>query len=245
MKHKNTIVLDETDSTNNYAMGLVASGNVADGTVVLSHFQQSGRGQQGNRWESARGKNLLASLIVFPGFLPPARQFSLSKVVSLALADWLRRETSGVSIKWPNDLYIGDKKVGGILIETTIQGNVLHSAVLGMGLNLNQKTYSPQLPNPVGLKQITGRNYDVSAVGQQVRQLFFSWYRKLKDAGPDETDAAYLKSLYRFNEWALYGKDGSAFEARIVDVGKYGQLILEDRSGSRSEYFFKEITFIL
>lgn len=245
MMHKNTIVLNETDSTNNYAMGLVANGNVANGTVVLSPYQTSGRGQQGNHWESARGENLLASLIVFPAFLPPARQFSLSKIVSLALAEWLRQETSEVSVKWPNDLYVADKKIAGILIETAIQGGVLHSAVIGIGLNLNQETFSPLLPNPVGLKQITGRDYDVADVCQQIRQLFLSWYRKLESGGPDETDAAYLRSLYRFNQWARYSKDDASFEARIVDVGKYGQLILEERSGRRSEYFFKEVSFVL
>src|SRR6056297_1151384 len=130
-EHTNIIVLTETDSTNNYAMRLIARERVPDLTVVLSYYQQTGRGQQGNRWESAPAKNLLASIIVYPDFLPPSGQFYLSKIVSLAIAEWLQGEVSGVAIKWPNDIYIYNGKIGGILIETSVQGDSLQSAVMG------------------------------------------------------------------------------------------------------------------
>jgi len=226
-------------------MRLVAGSSVPDETVVLSYYQQKGRGQQGNHWESAPGMNLLASIIVFPVFLSPAKQFSLSKIVSLSLVDWLRQETEGVTIKWPNDIYISERKIAGILIETTVQGDLLHSAVIGIGMNLNQETFSPALPNPVGLKQFTGRNYDLYTVVQQVREIFSGWYRILKAGRTLEIDAAYRNALFRNNQWSLFRKADALLEARIAGIGEFGQLILEERPGKRSEYHFREIEFVI
>jgi BirA family transcriptional regulator, biotin operon repressor / biotin---[acetyl-CoA-carboxylase] ligase len=247
MKKENChiLVLNETASTNNYANQLVSEGKAVEGTVVLSHYQIQGRGQRGNSWESAPGKNLLASFVLFPSFLPPSKQFYLSKITSLALIEFLKPIVNNITVKWPNDIYVGKEKIAGILIETSIQGNQFHSAVAGVGLNLNQEDFSPKLPNPVSLKMLTGKNYDTEVSACRIKAVFMNWYQKLQAGLTDEIDELYHKNLFRINEWAVFKKDDKRFEARVLGTGEYGQLILEDRLGNQSSYMFKEIEFVI
>jgi BirA family transcriptional regulator, biotin operon repressor / biotin---[acetyl-CoA-carboxylase] ligase len=135
LTNKNFIFLNEVESTNNYANQLVLSKAAEHGTVVLAQYQKKGRGQQGNFWESEFGKNMLASFIIFPQFLIAAKQFYISKIVSLALVDFLKTETNEVSVKWPNDIYIQNKKIAGILIENSVKGVNVSSSIIGIGLN--------------------------------------------------------------------------------------------------------------
>jgi BirA family transcriptional regulator, biotin operon repressor / biotin---[acetyl-CoA-carboxylase] ligase len=241
----NLIILSETDSTNNYANRLINKGKAVNGSTVLSHYQKNGRGQRGNTWESTPGNNLLASIVLFPAFLPPGKQFYLSKIASLALFDLLWEHNQEVTVKWPNDIYVGNKKIAGILIETSILGNQFHSAVVGIGLNLNQEKFSAELPNPVSLKLLTGKNFDLRETVLQLRENFMKWYQKLEAGQMAEIDETYHKNLFRINEWAVFQKNNQHFEARILGTGEYGQLILEDRSGNQTFYMFKEIEFVI
>jgi BirA family biotin operon repressor/biotin-[acetyl-CoA-carboxylase] ligase len=243
--NKNFIFLNEVESTNNYANQLVLSKAAEHGTVVLAQFQNKGRGQKGNSWESEPGMNLLASFILFPQFLPAARQFYLSKIVSLALIDFLRAETIEVSIKWPNDIYIHNKKVAGILIENSVTGRNVSTVIIGIGLNLNQKIFVSDAPNPVSLNQITGKDYDIESVAEKIADLINKWYKILETNGLNEINNAYFNQLFRANKWALFAKQGEYFEAKISGIGDYGQLILEDRNGVFSEYMFKEVEFVI
>jgi len=243
--NKNFIFLNEVESTNNYANQLVLSKAAEHGTVVLAQHQKKGRGQKGNSWESEPSKNLLASFILFPQFLPAAKQFYLSKMASLALVDFLKTETSDVSIKWPNDIYIQNKKVAGILIENSINGRNVSSAIIGIGLNLNQEIFVSDAPNPVSLKQITVKKFDIEAVAVKIYELINNWYKILETGGLNEIDSAYFNQLFRANEWALFAKQGESFEARITGIGQFGQLILEERNGVFSEYMFKEVEFMI
>jgi BirA family biotin operon repressor/biotin-[acetyl-CoA-carboxylase] ligase len=242
---KKIIVLNEVESTNNYASQLILSDAAEEGTIVLTQFQTSGRGQAGNRWESEAGKNLLASLILYPGFLNAAKQFAISKVVSLGLAGFLESEIEGVSIKWPNDIYVGDKKIAGILIENTVKGNSLASSVVGVGLNLNQERFFSDAPNPVSLKQITGKDYDVEKVVPEILGTIFSWYEKLKMGSFSEIDSAYFSKLYGVGEWRKFIKNDIIFNARIIGIGKFGQLRLEEHDGTVKEFMFKEVEFVV
>lgn len=244
-ENKNRFVLGETDSTNNYANRLISAGKAAEGAVVLSYFQVQGRGQRGNSWESAPGENMLASIILFPKFLPAGSQFYLSKITSLALVEWLQNKVAGISIKWPNDIYVGNRKIAGILIETSVQGNYFHSAVIGIGLNLNQLDFPKALPNPVSLRKLTGMKFDPEKVATEIRDILMKWYQKLQAGFADEIDFRYLENLFRRNEWARFRKGEKELEARILGTGKYGQLILEDRYGIQSAYMFKEIEFVI
>lgn len=245
MTNKNFIFLTEVESTNNYANHLVLSKAAGHGTVVLAQHQKTGRGQMGNRWESEFGKNLLMSIILFPQFLPAAKQFYLSKISSLALVDFLKTETDDISIKWPNDIYIINKKIAGILIENSVTGSNISSAVTGIGLNLNQERFVSDAPNPVSLKHITGKVYDVEEVAVKISELVDTWYEKLQARSFEEIDSTYFNQLFRANEWALFSKEGKTFEAKITGIGEFGHLILEDRHGVFSEYMFKEVEFVI
>ncbi|MCA1758632.1 MAG: biotin--[acetyl-CoA-carboxylase] ligase [Bacteroidales bacterium] len=245
LTNKNFIFLTEVESTNNYANQLVLSKAAEHGTVVLAQYQKMGRGQQKNHWESEFGKNMLASFILYPEFLTAAKQFYISKIVSLALVDFLKTETNGVSVKWPNDIYFQNKKIAGILIENTIKGVNVSSAIIGIGLNLNQGKFFSDAPNPVSLKQNTGKDYIVETVAGQIREYFFIWYEKLQTGCFNEIDTTYYNQLFRANEWALFAKQGVQFEARICGIGDFGQLILEERNGSLSEFMFKEVEFVI
>lgn len=241
---QNIIILDEVESTNNYAMQLVSDGAV-NGTVVLAHFQTGGKGQAGNYWESGAGKNLLASVILYPSFLMAARQFFISKIVSLSLLNLLKPEAADVLIKWPNDIYIGTRKVAGILIENAIKGARLDYSIIGVGLNLNQEKFGHNAPNPVSLKQLNGKNYDVQETLKMFLGYFRKWYYLLETGQFQKIDQEYLGHLLGFNQWRRFRKDNRVFEARISGIGGFGQLRLEDRQGNISEYMFKEVEFVM
>lgn len=239
------IVLQEVDSTNNYARQLVVSNAAVNGTVVLAHYQYQGRGQQGNHWESERNRNLTLSVVFYPEFLEPANQFFLSQVVSLGILSFVSEEVDGVKIKWPNDIYVGNRKIGGILIENSVQGRFLFSSIAGMGININQEVFLSNAPNPVSLKQITGKNYPVEDLARQMVSHIFRWYEKLKCGKFEEIESAYISHLFRMREWSLFRANGVSFEARIIGIGEFGQLMLEDRSGKITGYLFKEVEFVL
>ncbi|WP_167609865.1 biotin--[acetyl-CoA-carboxylase] ligase [Maribellus sediminis] len=240
---KNIVVLNAIESTNNYASQLV-SDKPEECTVVLAQFQHKGRGQQGNYWESEPGKNLLMSMILYPGFLPADKQFYISKIVSLALAEVLDAEVGQVAIKWPNDMYIGTKKVAGILIENAIKGFHLDHSIVGIGLNLNQETFLSDAPNPVSLRQLTQKDYGNLDIAKRFREVFRNWYQALKEGKLSEVDAAYFGRLLGKNEWRKYRSGDNEFEARIVGTGEYGKLQLEDRKGQILEFMFKEVEFV-
>ncbi len=154
--------LQETDSTNNEASRHYAT--AADGEVWVAEFQRAGKGQQNNSWESEAGKNLLFSIFLRPQRLRAAEQFRLSQAVSLAVCEALREEGLMAVIKWPNDIYVGEKKIVGMLIEQHVMGEYVTSAVAGIGLNVNQTEFDPTLPNPTSLSLATGRPIDREAV---------------------------------------------------------------------------------
>jgi BirA family biotin operon repressor/biotin-[acetyl-CoA-carboxylase] ligase len=240
---ENIILLDEVESTNNYASQLV-SDRVENGTVVLARFQNRGRGQAGNGWESESGKNLLMSMVLYPEFLDASRQFLISKIVSLALFDLLKDEVETLSVKWPNDLYIGSRKLAGILIEHAVKGIKLESTIVGIGLNLNQEHFESDAPNPVSLKQITGQDYLIVEIAKQFLVHFRRWYDVLQSGSYTSIDEAYFSVLFGKEEWRRYRDENGIFEGRITGVGEFGQLIIEDRSAHAVDYMFKSVEFL-
>lgn len=237
------IALNEVGSTNNYANKLIASG-AKEGTVVLAQFQTRGKGQSGNQWESESGKNLLASLILYPDFLEAANQFLLSKITSLAIAGFLKNYVEEVTIKWPNDIYVKNRKIAGILIENSIKGTKIDSSVVGFGINLNQETFRTA-PNPVSLKQLTGANFDGEKVFHEIWLQIHKWYDILKLGNRSEINDVYKSNLYRLNEWSRYKKGNEYFDARISGIGEFGQLKLQSRDGIVREFMFKEVEYVL
>lgn len=241
---KNIIVLKETDSTNNYAKQLIVD-KAEEGTVVLARYQKEGKGQQGNFWESEAQKNLLCSIILYPRFLAAGKQFYISKIVSIALFNVLQRKVSEVSVKWPNDIYVGTKKIAGILIENTIKGSTLDSSIIGIGLNLNQTKFISNAPNPVSLKQLSKQNYVVEDVLSEFVNEFNGLLMQLKAGKYNAIEKLYLSVLFRNREWWTYRTSEKEFEARIIGIGDFGQLHLEDRRGEINEFMFKEVEFVI
>ena len=238
------ILLQETTSTNSYLKEISSSSRLEEGTIVQTLFQTAGRGQAGNFWESERGKNLTFSLILYPRQLPVANQFLISQLVSLAIFDVLSEETDSVSIKWPNDIYYKEQKICGILIESAIEGNQTVSAIIGVGLNVNQVDFKSNAPNPVSLQQITGKSYHLQRLLEHIICRLMELYEQLEDR--TALVARYKENLFRRDGgFHPFADKQDSFFAQIVDVESNGVLILEKLSGERKQYSFKEVSFIL
>jgi BirA family transcriptional regulator, biotin operon repressor / biotin---[acetyl-CoA-carboxylase] ligase len=238
------IYLDEVSSTNNYASSILSAGNVIEGTVILTFRQTGGRGHGKNVWESENNKNLTFSLILFPRFLDASRQFLVSQVVSLGLADFLKSKTTGVAIKWPNDLLIHNKKTAGLLIENTIFGNLVNASVIGIGMNMNQVNFPDYLPNATSLSISTGKEYPLEESLNELIAEIFKWYGLLKRNEVGTIRENYLKNLFRIEEKSLFRSEDRVFEASIMGIDEYGQLLLEEDSGEIKAWKFKSIEMI-
>ena len=227
--------IDETDSTNHW---LKAHG---EGTmVVVADFQTAGKGCGSNSWESERGQNLTFSMLIHPEALEARAQFRITEVVSVALCNTLERYIyKEVDIKWPNDIYVGDQKICGILIENRLQGSVIKDSIIGIGLNVNQQVFPSDALNPVSMWQLTGQETNREALLEAFLQAF-------NEAWESETiSKAYRQRLYRREGYhAFCDKDGR-FEAKLRNVLNDGMLVLEDREGQRRNYAFKEIKYII
>ncbi|MCE1199362.1 MAG: biotin--[acetyl-CoA-carboxylase] ligase [Marinilabiliales bacterium] len=243
MTHEFHLHLDMVDSTNNYAATQLLTKSLPEGTIISAHCQSAGKGQSGAFWESAPGMNLTFSVVLYPHFLPPQDQFLLSMTLSLAVADYLSTHTKDVAIKWPNDLYCGHEKIAGILIETAITGGRLIHAIAGIGLNVNQTAFVSDAPNPISLRRLTGRTYDLEVELDALRAKILDWYDLLKAGDFNSIRSAYAKRLYRKGMWAGYRADGADFEALLLGTDEYGQLMLETSTGEIRHFQVKEVVF--
>ncbi len=157
-------LFESLPSTNSYAAFLLKNEVIPEGAIVSAEYQTTGRGQGSNIWESENGKNLLISIILYPSIIYPASQFLISMALSLGICDFLKRFIPDCSIKWPNDIYVNDDKIAGILIENSIMGDKIESTIAGIGLNINQEKFLSDAPNPVSLSLITGKKYDLNSL---------------------------------------------------------------------------------
>lgn len=240
----NSIInLETIDSTNNYAIKRLVRDAWQEGTVVMADEQSNGKGQLNNSWESEKGKNLLFSIVLFPDFIAVQQQFELSKVIALAVYDTVSGYVDRVTIKWPNDIYVNNNKISGILIENAILGNKINWLVAGIGLNINQTKFISDAPNPVSLSMITGREYDRNEVLNQFLRSVNLWYDLLKSGNSKSLDKAYLDKLFRYEENACYRDEEGTFTGKIKGVTQLGQLIIEKEDGRKKEYAFKEIAY--
>ena len=237
------IVLETVNSTNAYLKEWMEREPLEEGTVVTAHQQTSGRGQMGTSWESQPGKNLTFSLVLYPSFLPFQENFLISQSIALGVKKTLDSYTHHISVKWPNDIYWQDKKLAGILVENTVQGENFQSAVVGIGLNVNQEKFYSDAPNPVSLKQITGITINLEELLQQLLSGIFHYYDRIKRENErGGVRQSYQQSLYRKHGYHLYSDALGDFKARIFDVEKSGHIVLEDEAGNLRRYGFKEIT---
>ncbi len=237
------IHIGETNSTNHWLREHHPTGNV----VVWADYQTAGRGCGTNSWESQPGKNLLFSVLIHPTWIAASQQFQLSMAISIALCRLLQpllQEPAmpPVAVKWPNDIYVGNKKICGILIENTLNGNRIRDCIIGIGLNINQLNFESDAPNPISLGQLLHRHlhretilHDAMA---QFDQLLTHW-----DA--EAIRAAYRDLLYRKEGYHAYRDANGLFEARLITVEDDGTLVLRDHAQQKRRYAFKEVQFVI
>lgn len=241
------IELDEVDSTNNFLRHLDMPDNQSM-TLVTAEFQSAGRGAATNSWESEKGKNLLFSLRVRPSNLPARRMFAVSEIAALAVRDALNAFAPGFRIKWPNDIYFEDSKVAGILIENDLQGSQIRSSTIGIGININQRRFLSDAPNPRSLADIAGHEVERRNVLEQFMERFTHYLRQVEDGKDDALDALhehYKEGLYRRDEEHRYCDEMGVFRAKLIDVEQSGHLILLDNEGNQRRYEFKEVKYII
>lgn len=224
--------------------GDVVSANDLPGmTLVVADDQTKGRGQAGNSWETEAGKNVIFSLLCHPDFVRPARQFLLSQCIALAVCDTLSQYVDGVTVKWPNDIYVGDKKISGTLIECDLFGKHIRNCIVGTGINVNQEVFVSDAPNPVSLKNITGRDYDREEVLAGVVEKFQTLYEMLREGKEDEVREMYMEKLYRKEGFYKYSDVRGEFMAEIASIEPTGHMNLRFENGNIVRYEFKEVKF--
>jgi BirA family biotin operon repressor/biotin-[acetyl-CoA-carboxylase] ligase len=235
------IHLDTVDSTNNYTANLQKEGKIQHGTVILADEQTAGRGQRGASWTSSAGENLLLSVYLTPDNLSVVDQPALTHFISLSLIDFLRKIGISGKIKWPNDIYVNDLKIAGILIENSIRSSHISASIIGVGLNVNQQLFEGV--NATSLKLQNEQHF-------QLNEVFFSWiqemnllWAELAKGNFNLLKSRYKNELYLLNESAVYLDETGEFEGILRNVDNQGYLILEKNAELR-KYDLKEIKLV-
>ena len=243
---KQILYFDDLESTNAIAIEMKAQDKIEEGSVIVCGYQENGKGLDANKWESESGKNICLSFCLCPGFIKPEEQFLLNKVVSLGVADLVKEllVRKQVKIKWPNDVYVDDKKIAGILINNSIQGDEMSSSIIGIGLNVNQDKFYSDAPNPVSLKMLSKKEYDLDWILNRLCDYINFRFRGLM-RDRNKIDEEYLKNLYRFGVFEKYKIDNKIIKAKITGLDEYGKLCLESKEGEKYSCDLKEVEFII
>ena len=238
------IQLEKVSSTNDYALKLLSKSTAEEGTIICANSQTMGKGLAGNGWESQTGKNLTISIILKPSFLNPSKQFYISKVIALSVHDFLSDQLKNVRIKWPNDIYVNNDKIAGILIENSVIGSKLEYSIAGIGVNINQREFPPTLINPGSLLKETGKTFDLGKLLDNLIHYLNLYYLLLLNGKYTEIDTKYLSHIYRFREIHSFKTQGGIIKGRISDIKESGQLEITSVSGEIFYFWFKEIAFL-
>lgn len=241
---KKIIRIEETGSTNSYLRGY-KQGKDEEMTVVIADFQTGGRGQGCNKWESERGKNLLFSILVHPHGIPVNRQFIISEAVALSVSDTLKNYSDGIKVKWPNDIYHHDRKICGILIENNVSSKGIENCIIGIGININQREFHSDAPNPVSLFNIIGSETPLNEVADEVLRNFEQRIAEMENNSWKKIRNDYMESLYRREGFHTYRDENGIFDAEIINVEDDGHITMRDGCGNERKYAFKEVEFIL
>lgn len=231
----------QTASTNDLAFTLPQPRNM-EIQAVSAEEQTAGRGQGDNSWESEPGKNLTFSLACRAEFLEPSEQFLLLQAAALAVRHVLAKICRDVKIKWPNDIYIGDKKDSGTLIQCELEHRSFRRAVIGIGVNVNQEVFRSDAPNPVSLYNVTNKEYSRRDLLRAFAERFAMEYETLR-YNRDNIEQRYVSHLYRKNGFHPYKDNNGTFNAEFVEIRNNGHLVLRDDKGTLREYAFKEVEF--
>jgi BirA family biotin operon repressor/biotin-[acetyl-CoA-carboxylase] ligase len=242
-KNRQVIKLPKVNSTNTYLTQLAKS--LPEGSIVWAVDQTNGRGQHTNKWNSEPGKNLTFSIVFHPVFLSAYQQFYVSKVVALAVSDFISLYTDKVSIKWPNDIYVDHQKIGGILIEHVIEKTFIKQTIAGIGVNINQGKFPGNLPNPVSLTQLSGQKYNVEELLSEIILVLDYRYSMLKNNELQTIDKNFNEILYQYLKPSKYISNDETFEGTITGVEATGELIIKDKTGKIRKFLHKEVEFVL
>lgn len=248
MKNKHDIIwLENVDSTNEEAKRRIS---ICDNLSVLSALTQTnGKGQRGNSWSSASGMNLLFSIILKYDEVnvKACDQFTISQMAALSVTDFLAVHGIQAKIKWPNDIYVDDKKICGILIENKLCGEWLGSSIIGIGLNINERNFDVNIPNPTSMCIVTGQTYELKQSLEIFMRIFREYYDRYLNitGGYLKIRQMYLSQMWRKDEKHCYLTDGKEFIGIIRGITDIGQLIVENEKGEFVEFAFKEISYIL
>lgn len=252
LSHSRTIFMgkeihlyEQATSTNEAAAILLSNFRPAEGTAILTFDQTAGKGQRGNTWLSEPGKNIAISYILYPLFLPAAKQFLLAQAIALGVCDFVRQyiEASKIKIKWPNDIYADTRKVAGILIENTISNNGIKNSIIGIGINVNQTNFDHKLPNPTSFTNETQKEFNLYELCESLSACLEKRILSLKTGKTTILEQEYLENLYLYQQATQYkDNQGTEFEGIIIGVEPGGKLILKVGSEKRS-FDLKEISF--
>lgn len=244
------VKVESTESTNSLAATLAATHALP--FAVAAHEQTVGRGQRGNSWESEPGQNLTLSIVWKPLHVVASEQFVISQTVAVAIVEMLRHKmpefSDKIAIKWPNDIYVGNRKICGVLIENSLTGNEINRSIIGIGLNVNQTEFRSDAPNPVSMKQLTGQTYDIDLAVkflcdnvERFLNALLSPHRRSRLRG------RYFSMLWRSTGFWPYrdAQSGECFEARLSNIASTGHITLTDRQGQQRTYAFKEVAAIV
>ena len=243
---QNFLTLKEVGSTNNFLKELLSNSKpLPEGTVIMAENQYAGRGQQQNGWHTEAGKNLTFSILLKPHFLSVTDQFDLIRAVSLGVFDALEPLLgNNLKIKWPNDVYYKNYKIGGMLIENIVQGSQIKNAIVGIGLNVNQESFPGALPNARSLKQILHTDYDLQALLSEICRNIEAWYLNLRAGRVSFVRETYLSRLYWLNEHKSFKTGNVTFDGVIKGVRDNGLLVVQNNNSEELEFSLKEIEFL-
>jgi len=242
---KKIIEFDSLDSTNVFASKLLTENVLPEGTTIVAKFQSHGKGYSGNSWQSEAGKNLLISVILYPAFLSPRHQFFLNQISSLAVANTVESFllNATVKIKWPNDILVDGKKIAGILIENSVQGESFRHSIIGIGVNVNQKNLKATLLHATSFIIISGKEFSLQEVMHELFSQLERRYLQLRQERIDLIQKDYMKKLYRVEELSWFNSDEEKFKGKIVGITAEGKLIIES-SGKHEVFDFKEVEML-
>lgn len=239
---KHVIYLPSCHSTNDMAARLVPENKLFDGSVIITDHQTAGRGQRGNTWEAAPGKNLTFSIFLKPEFLEVENQFYLNIVASLGVCDFLNGYMGDeVSVKWPNDIYYRTNKMGGILIENSLRKGTIDTSIVGIGLNVNQTNFS--IATATSMAMVCNQDFDLEALTQELLKSLEHYYLRLKKGLYEQLREEYLRKLYWIGESRVFKSNGQFFPGEITGVDNIGRLLIETEAGKKA-FNIKEVEFI-
>ena len=244
----NEIKLSIIDSTNNEAQRQIQNGVAPKGDFVIrADFQTDGRGQRGNTWHSPNAMNLMFSYVYFPVKLEVRHQFMLSQAAATAVAEYLTRKgVEGVSIKWPNDIYVGMKKICGMLIENTVSGHYIRYSIIGIGVNINQTKFPENLPNPTSLTIHTGKQYDLDEEFATILEILRQKIYAISTANAGSLMQSYKSVMLGLNKPLIYRSGGKVFKGIIRDVAHNGMITVEDaETHETQQYAFNEVNLVI